>query len=88
MSEFWDNKIRTALEKVGRRYYGNTGTIHSNQSLDVEVDKNGRVVSVWFRCQPLPFKQAVASDNRAKEMNNMYKEFKTELHGVDVKNDE
>jgi hypothetical protein len=46
------------------RYYGDGGTIHSTGQIDVEVH-NGRVVSVWFRCQELPFRQVEVSTERA-----------------------
>jgi hypothetical protein len=32
------------------------------------------VVAVWFRCQPLPFKQAAADEGRAKVMREMYQQ--------------
>jgi len=54
------------------RTYGHDKTIHRNESLDVEVDKNGQVVAVWFRCQALPFKQSDTNDQRAAEMRSMY----------------
>lgn len=55
------------------RYYGDGGTIHDTNSLDVETH-DGLVVAVWFRCQPLPFKQAFAETERALEMVHMYEE--------------
>jgi hypothetical protein len=45
------------------RYYGDGTTVHSSGHLDVEVFE-GRVVAVWFRCQPLPFKQTDVSPER------------------------
>jgi hypothetical protein len=45
--------------------YGHDGTIHKTRYLDVEVDDDGRVVAVWFRCLMLPFKQ-VTGDGRLK----------------------
>ena len=54
------------------RYYGGTGTIHATGHVDVETDKDGNVVSVWFRCQPLPFKQTKVAADRANEMRGMY----------------
>lgn len=38
------------------RYYGDGGTIHGSTWLDVEVDGDGQVVAVWFRCQMLPWR--------------------------------
>jgi len=54
--------------------YGHDKTIHGTEHLDVEVDKNGKVVSVWFRCMALPFEQSLAQPWRANEMNRMYSE--------------
>lgn len=52
--------------------YGRKGTIHQTDFLDVEVDPLGKVVAVWFRCCPLPFKATTVSDFRASEMERMY----------------
>ena len=52
--------------------YGDDKTIHGTQHLDVEVDKAGSVVSVWFRCMMLPFEVTVVDDNRAQEMQDAY----------------
>lgn len=49
------------------RFYGDGGTIHHTGHLDVET-RNGEVVSVWFRCQMLPFKQTEVDEHRAGEM--------------------
>lgn len=84
MSDFW-TKVQSLFKERGRRYYGNGGTIHRTEKLNVELDKTGKVVAVWFRCQPLPFDQSIADDSRAKEMNRMYETPMCELHGVDVK---
>ena len=56
------------------RVYGDDKTIHRNESLDVEVDDKGNVVSVWFRCQMLPFKQSNVEPDRAREMRDAYEE--------------
>jgi len=53
--------------------YGHDKTIHGTEHLDVEVDKNGKVVAVWFRCMALPFEQSLAGADRAVEMEQMYK---------------
>jgi hypothetical protein len=37
------------------RYYGDGGTIHASGTIDIQVDADGRVVAVWFRCQNLPW---------------------------------
>lgn len=73
-----------AMRSLGRRYYGDGNTIHGTLHLDVEV-RRGEVVAVWFRCQPLPFKQRDVDVQRAIGMKQMYEGTKTELHGVDVK---
>lgn len=52
--------------------YGGDKTWHSGGSLDVEVNDWGEVVAVWFRCHPLPFKQADVEIDRASEMIDMY----------------
>lgn len=59
-------------DPTGLRYYGGDGTIHRTGQLDVEVDAWGNVVAVWFRCQPLPFKQVRVAEPRAAEMRGMY----------------
>ena len=61
--------------------YGEDRTIHSNGYFDVEV-RNGKVVAVWFRCQPVPFKQSKASKERAKEMTKMYEGGVSEVDGI------
>jgi hypothetical protein len=70
--------------------YGHDKTIHRTNILNVEVDKNGHVVSVWFRCMALPFDQTIVDDNRANEMRKMDKShvYKIEIHGIDIKRDE
>lgn len=52
--ETW--QLRQILAGPGGRYYGDGGTIHATEALDVIV-RGGNVVAVWFRCQMLPFKQ-------------------------------
>ena len=54
--------------------YGHNKTVHSTNLLNVEVDKDGNVVSVWFRCMPLAFDSRVVEDSRAKDMQKMYEE--------------
>ena len=67
LNRWW---LKQKLAKPGR-FYGDGGTIHHTNGLDVEVSA-GHVVAVWFRCQPLPFKVTTVSDYRAKEMRGMY----------------
>ena len=52
--------------------YGHEGTIHQTNEVNVELDKHGRVVSVWFRCAPLPFTQERVDDARAQELDRLY----------------
>ena len=52
--------------------YGHDKTIHRTGHVDVEVDTEGRVVSVWYRCQPLPFFQTTVWKARADEMDGLY----------------
>lgn len=56
--------------------YGHDKTIHRTNEVNVEVDKNGKVVSVWFRCILLPFDQTVVSNDRAREMRAAYQDHK------------
>jgi hypothetical protein len=65
--------------------YGHDKTIHGTEHLDVEVDKHGQVVAVWFRCMALPFEQRAANEDRAVEMGQMYKRVSAfRLRAVDV----
>ena len=61
-------------KKPETRWYGDGATIHHTSQLDVEVDKNGKVVAVWFRCQPFAFRQVEVDDARADDMRTMYKQ--------------
>lgn len=74
---------KQALAKPGR-YYGDGGTIHSTGVVNVEVDTNGRVVSVWFRCQPLPFDTTVVTPSRAAEQRRMYEKDVGRISGVEI----
>lgn len=62
---------RKAVKAGAPRVYGFDMTIHQTEVLDVEV-RNGEVVAVWFRCQPLPFNQSNTGEVRAQEMRGMY----------------
>ena len=64
----WTRKQELAAPS---RYYGDGGTIHGTEYLDVET-YCGTVVSVWFRCQRLPFVRTEVSSSRAEEMNDAY----------------
>lgn len=61
-----------AAVRLGR--YGAGRTIHQTGHVDVETH-NGKVVSVWFRCLALPFRQSEVHEIRAHEMAHM-----AELH--------
>jgi len=54
--------------------YGHNKTIHRTGEVNVELDKEGKVVSVWYRCMRLPFTQDVVGDSRAEEMRRSYQQ--------------
>lgn len=53
--------------------YGHSGTLHQTGEVNVELDSDGKVVSVWYRCMRLPFTQDVVEDYRATEMRHSYR---------------
>jgi len=59
---------------MGIQTYGHGRTRHETQHVEVEVDKNGKVVAVWFRCMTLAFKQVDVSDTRAQSMAKAYEQ--------------
>jgi len=74
------------FSRIDTRYYGDGGTLHDSPQLDVETDRRGKVVAVWFRCQLLPFKQRVVDEDRATQMAYAYTEpYIPELRGVEVR---
>lgn len=73
-----------ACQLDGTRYYGDGGTIHSSGHVDVET-RGEEVVAVWFRCQPLPFRQTDVDSGRAIDMKRMYQAQKFSLRGVEIK---
>ena len=77
-------KLQKLFSMVGTRYYGDGGTIHTSNYVDVETN-HGVVVGVWFRCQLLPFKQMLVDGDRAIEVAHLYENHKFELHGVEIK---
>jgi hypothetical protein len=82
----WFKKLQELFSAKGTQYYGDGGTIHSSTAVNVELDSNGKVVSVWFRCCPLPFTQTVVDDSRANSMRTMYQNAEiVGLHGVEIK---
>jgi hypothetical protein len=50
------------------RYYGDGGTIHSTEQLDIDTDKDGNVIAVWFRCQLLAFQQVRCDERRTEDL--------------------
>lgn len=64
-------KLLQKIFKKKYRQYGFNGTIHRTNILNVETDKKGKVLAVWFRCQLLPFDQTVVDGNRAKELKQI-----------------
>jgi len=74
--------MSTKSEKL---HYGDDKTWHGTQLLNVET-KDGKVVSVWFRCMALPFDQTEVGEDRASEMEQMSKRINLQykLHAVDV----
>jgi hypothetical protein len=54
--------------------YGDKGTIHQSEMLDIETDERGNVVGVWFRCLALPFRQVRVDENRADQMRAIYQQ--------------
>ena len=49
-------------------------TIHGTDRVNVEVDPNGRVVSIWFRCMLVPFDITHVNAMRTQEMGRAYAE--------------
>jgi hypothetical protein len=62
--------------------------IYGNKTghLNIEVNKKGKIVSVWFRCCALPFDVTIVGNSRASEMDRMYEETvnSVKLNAVDV----
>jgi hypothetical protein len=77
--------IRQAIAEPSR-YYGASGTIHQTGEVNVEVDESTlEVVSLWFRCQMLPFSVHYVRPARADEMRAASMHAKnTRLTGVEV----
>jgi hypothetical protein len=54
--------------------YGRNKTIHRTKILNIEInEKTKEIVSVWFRCMPLPFDIHLINKSRVNEMKEMYK---------------
>lgn len=70
----YTDKEQLPKDPTELRYYGSDMTIHDGGQVDVEMDPLlGKVVAVWFRCQPLQFKESRATIARSNEMQRMYK---------------
>lgn len=77
-------QLKRALASPSR-YYGDGGTIHSGGKVDVET-LDGKVVSVWFRCQMLPFEQHEVDAIRAEHMDAAVAYARTtSITGVEVR---
>lgn len=73
MKNPFKRKPKTIERKPGTRTYGGNGTIHQTGFFDIET-QHGVVVAVWFRCQPVPFRQVEVNSNRAVDMVSMYRD--------------
>lgn len=76
----WRLKQRLARPS---RYYGDGGTIHRTGHLSIETYQ-GRVISVWFRCQQLPFQVHEVDSGRVVEMAGS-DAHRTRITGVEVR---
>jgi len=50
-------KPKTVVVK-NEDFYGGDRTWHNTGTVDVQLNKDGDVVAVWFRCRMLPFTQS------------------------------
>lgn len=71
-------------QAVETRKYGDNNTIHNTNHLDVETDKYGNVVAVWFRCQHISFRQTKVGDSRAAELKSLYKDTDPKISAIDI----
>lgn len=62
--------------------YGDDKTIHGSTQVNVELDSNGKVVSVWYRCMMLPFTQDTVESDRARSMDEAYKTEKSKIKAI------
>lgn len=65
------------------RHYGDDGTIHRTGEVNVELDRSGKVVSVWFRCHLVPFTQHVVDEGRAEDMRSIRPETLPRITAID-----
>jgi hypothetical protein len=85
--ERWPSAVARAAKETAAaaeasaqvHHYGDAGTIHQTGVVNVEVDAQGKVVSVWFRCLGLPFTQHVVHERRAEEMRRMSESVNTRI---------
>jgi hypothetical protein len=66
----YDRAREIARAAAPARYYGDGTTIHHTGKVNVELDEDGVVVAVWYRCMMLPFDQTIVSDSRARDMRS------------------
>lgn len=52
-------------------FYGGDNTIHQTGEVNVQLDKHGNVVAVWFRCQMLPFTQRTVTGDYEEGLRSM-----------------
>ncbi len=57
MKQFILNKLKRKTVE-DENFYGGDKTWHSTGTVDVQLNENGDVVAVWFRCRMLPFTQS------------------------------
>ena len=55
----------------GTNEVGGRNTWHDSEQLDIEMDGQGKVVAVWFRCMMLPFKVEVVDEIRARGLERI-----------------
>jgi hypothetical protein len=60
----WEKKQELAAPN---KFYGDGGTIHHSGTIDIDVDANGHVVEVWFRCRNLPFRVSFLDERGSRE---------------------
>lgn len=76
----FDLRQDIAKEAGNTKFYGDGGTLHSGTRLDIEMDDEGNVCSVWFRCRTLPFRVYRRSGESPSRDNP-----DIEIHGIELK---
>lgn len=74
LSDTLYDRVTEAVRSDGLRFYGDGGTIHSSVELDVET-RDGMVLAVWYRCQPLAFRQVEVGYSRATELTEVIQSY-------------